>query len=181
MKKNETVSRRPFNPAESAPDFLGPIAPEATAKPSLDPFPQFPSIQQMLDHQNGVASHPLVQLTETAPPTSSPSIFQGMLGGRLEVLLQDAADHPERYDEATHVMLGELAAGTRKVEDLAPGALDSATMDFAAFRPPPRPPAAARPAPAPRRPSLLATEMADSRTPPDELEPGNPMSAYWWL
>lgn len=180
MKKNAPVSRRPFNPAEPSPDFLGPIAPEVYAQPALEPFPKFPSVEQLLDHQNKVAPHPLLQLTETAPPTSSPSIFQGLLGGRLEILTQDALDHPERYDDATKAALSELAAGTRKVED-AGRLLDSATMDFAAFRAPPARPAPAAPVRLARKPALLDTEMPDSRTPPDELEPGNPMSAYWWL
>ncbi len=177
MKNTAPSSRKPFDATASVPNFRDPIA-VAPELPSLS----FPSVEQILAHP--VNPHPLLRLADTPPP-SSPSLFQGLLGGRLDVLVQDAVDHPERYDEATQLALQELTAGTRKLEAMTPAErsiLDRATMDFAAYRPPPAPKNAPKPQPPGRKPRLVvaADELEDGRAPQVE-EPGGTMTPYWWL
>jgi hypothetical protein len=162
----------PFNPAEESPDFRAPIADLRPVAP-----PTFPRLPQQL-----------VQLSETKPPSESASLFQGLLGGNLQALVQDSTDHPERYDESTQLFLTELAAGTRTLagmtgEDKAH--LDRAVMDYAAPRP-----RHVRPAPPPPKPFArgraqasgdpYAPGLQDGRAPQVETA-GGPMSAYWWV
>ena len=148
-----------------------PVAPVA--------FQSFPTVDEILEHNTGGAPHPLLQLG-TAPPRPSPSLFQGLLGGRLDVLMQDALEHPERYEDTTREALAAL--GTKKPEDLGPeehAVLDRATLDFATYRPP-----APTPAPkllAPKKTRLLDFDDAleDGRAPQVE-EPGGALTPYWW-
>jgi hypothetical protein len=106
------------------------------------------------------------------------------LGGRVDVLAQDALDHPDRYDERTRLLLADLG----EKRDYQPNgdelkALDRATLDFAEARPPrpTTPPVlpqnARKPAQRPRE--LLGGDF-DSREPTVEA-PGGVLSAYWWL
>lgn len=186
MKPKDSPSLKPFDAAASFPDYRAPILPAESfpSAPAPAAFPKFPTVQEMLEHEHGLKTHPLLRLAETPPrPTS---LFQGLMGGRLEVLLQDAADHPERYDEVELLMLQELATGTRKLEGMTAAereVLDRATLDYAAVRPPkdfknapiPKPPA-------PKKPKLLEAdqEFADGREPLVETA-GSVMSPYWWL
>jgi hypothetical protein len=177
MKRSGSSSRKPFNPTESAPDFLGPIVPELA--PLV--FPRFPSVEDLLQHAAGTQPHPLAQLADPPPRSEPTSLFDGFLGGQLEVLTQDALAHPERYDDHTRGFLDELAAG-RKLETLSKGEkelLDRAVMDFAAFRPPKPPPApptqSKKPAPPRER-----SEPLDERVPQVEM-PGGTLPAYWWV
>jgi hypothetical protein len=177
MKNTNPPSKQPFDATTSAPNFRAPIA----VLPDL-PRLNFPSLDQVLVHPS--SPHPLLQLSETPPP-SSVSLFQGLLGGRLEVLVQDSIDHPERYDEPTRLMLQELAAGASKLEELTAaerGILDRATMDFAAYRPPQAPKNAPKPQPPMKKPRLVeaADALEDGRAPQVE-EPGGTMTPYWWL
>jgi hypothetical protein len=140
-------------------------------------------VEDLLLHAAGTQPHPLMRLTETAPPSEPASLFNGFLGGRLDVLTQDATAHPERYDNRTRAFLEELAGGARKLEELSSeekGLLDSAVMDFAAFRPP-KPAPAAKPQKE-KKPALLRTEneLLDERAPQVDM-PSGPMTAYWWL
>lgn len=181
MKRNDSPSRRPFNPTESEPDFLGPIAPVAAPA-----FPSFPSVDELLQHQAGMAIHPLLQLTETAPPSKPASLFEGLLGGNLTALTQDLAVSPERYDAPTTAFLEELSSGAKKLEALTPrerALLDSAVMDFAAFRPPRTATLAPKKLPAPKekKPALLReeSELLDERAAQVDMPDGMP--AYWWV
>ncbi len=183
MKRNDSPSRRPFNPTESAPDFLGPIAPEVTTAPA---FPSFPSFDELLTHARMGTRHPL-ELSETKPPSEPTSLFDGLLGGNLGALIQDASAHPERYDVATREFLEELAAGKHDVKKLPrreAELLAHAVLDFASFRPPPTSTAAPKrpPSPPQKKPALLREEdeLPDGRESPADI-PGDPMSAYWWL
>jgi hypothetical protein len=182
MRTTSKPSRRPFDATESSPDFLGPITPPLT---ELQPFPQFPTVEQMLEHQYGLKKHPLLQLSESPPPSKPASLFQGLLGGNLDVLVQDVLAHPERYEPQTQQMLWELGAGTRALSALSPAdqaVLDRATLDFAAYRKPQAPPTAPKPQPPTRRPRLVEAqnELGDGRAPQVEM-PGGPMTPYWWL
>ena len=180
MRSKDTTPPRPFNATESEPNFLGPILPEVTQVPTPDPFltlPKFPTVEDLLSGK----PHPLIQLSETQPPRDTP-LFQALLGGRLEVLQQDALYNPERYDEATRHLLMELSVGSKAMTTLDAGdqtTLDRATVDYAQFRPPagkkPKPPSAPRP-----KAVAVQDELGDGRAPQVET-PGGTMSAYWWV
>lgn len=178
MKPTDSSSRAPFNPAASAPDFLAPLV--DLAPPS---FPRFPSVEEFLMHAAGTQMHPLLKLTDAAPVEPA-SLFNGLLGGRLEVLTQDAAAHPDRYDEETRIFLEELDGGARKLKELSPAdaeMLDRAVMDFASARPQNKP-APTKDPPKSKKPALLVEEgeLPDERAPQVELPNGNTAAAYWW-
>lgn len=180
MPPTDKPSRTPFDATESSPDFRAPIA----SLPGLEAL-SFPTLDQFLKHQAGVAPHPLLQLSDAQPPAKPPSLFEGLLGGKLEVLAQDVAAHPDRYDESTRTLLAEISSSGKGLEGLTPAdraALDRATLDFAAYRPPRQAQERVRPPTRPvRRPALLThEEPADSRAPQVEA-PGGVMTAYWWL
>ena len=184
MKLSEKSSKPPFNGITSEPSYpaLMESFPSAEGPVQFAAFPRFPNVQEILDHQAGVAPNQLMQLTDTPRPASSPSIFQALLGGRVEVLVQDALDNPSRYDADVRAAL--LGMVSKKPEERTPAdlhALNEATLDFAAFRSPRQAPAAA-PKPAPvKKPQLMETETPyDNRAPQGE-EPGGVMSSYWWL
>lgn len=189
MNRNRSSTRR-FAAIKSALGFPDPTAPRipfpddlgVVSPPAPPTFTQFPSQEQVMDHLSGRAPHPLLQLTETTPPSSHASLFQGLLGGQRDVLVQDALDHPERYDEATREALAALGTDARELTPADHKLLDSATLDYAAFRPPrPTPRAPSAPKPPPRRPKLLDDgDMPDGREPQVET-PGGTMSAYWWV
>jgi hypothetical protein len=182
MKPSDYSSRRPFNPTESAPDFRAPIAVLETPQPLT--FPRFPSVEELLLHATGVQPHPLLKLTETAPPSEPESLFKGFLGGRLDVLTQDAATNPDRYDEATRIFLEELAGGARKLEALTPTEaeiLDRAVMDYASVRPQNKP-VKEKERPKEKKPALLreAGELPDEHTSQVELPDDALDTAPWW-
>jgi hypothetical protein len=173
MKNTAPSLRKPFDATMSSPDFRAPIA----VLPELS----FPSPAQILAHP--VNPHPLLQLTEASPPSRPASLFEGLLGGRVEVLVQDAVDHPERYDEPTRAALQALGArGAGALSPAEQSVLNQATMDFAAYRPPPTPKNAPKPLAPVKKPRLIeaADELTDGRAPQVET-PGGTMTPYWWL
>lgn len=181
MKRNASPSRRPFNPTESEPDYLGPILPEVTAPIA---FPHFPSIEEILAHENKTQSHPLVQMTETAPPSKPTSLLDGLLGGDAGAVIQDAEKNPERYDEVTRAFLTELGAGQHNIKALPQREselLSRAVYDFAAFRPSKTSPLAPK-VPPKKKPALLREEggLADARAMQMDI-PDDPLPPYWWL
>lgn len=179
MQQNKPSSRRPFDPTESEPDYRGPIAPEVT-----EPI-AFPSFEQLLRHETGEQPHPLMCLTEARPP-NDPTIFEGLLGGDLNVLVQDMQKAPERYSSQEKSLLDELASGQKNIKALTETdgrLLSQVVLSFATFSPPkPKPPVAKTP-PGPRRqkPALISyeDELQDGRAPQVEM-PGGAMTAYWW-
>jgi hypothetical protein len=183
MSSNGSALKRLFNPTASSPDYLAPIAP--TVFDQEVTFPRFPTLQEQLAHLNGTAPHPLMEVG-VAPPPPDRSLFQGLLGGRLDVLQQDVQENPDRYDEATRAVFAELSSGAKTVESLDPvarKALDRATLDFASYRPP-RTAARSEPSkppPAPKKPRLLYDGVLEDGRAPQVEEPGGPMTAYWWL
>ena len=156
-----------------------PISPEVTAPIA------FPSFEQLLRHEAGVELHPLVQLSETKPPSNT-TVFDSLLGGDLNVLVQDAQKEPERYSSQEKSLLGELAAGQKNVKALTETdgrLLTQAVMSFATLRlPKPKPPTVKTPPVQRRRKPALMTyedELQDGRAPQVEM-PGGTMTAYWW-
>jgi hypothetical protein len=181
MQPTRPPSRRPFNATESFPDFLGPILPEGLSPTSPAPVPMsaLPSIQESADHP----LHSFLQLSETPPPRPI-SIFQGLLGGQVDVLVQDAIDHPENYDEQVQATLAELSVSGRQPTAADLAVLDRATLDFASGQRPGPPPMKMQASAPAKKPRLVeaANEYSpqDGRAPQVEA-PGGTMSAYWWL
>lgn len=184
MKPKELSSRRPFDPADSAPDFLGPIAPEVTSP--LKPL-TFPTVQEILEHQAGTTLHPLMQLSEIKPPSRPQTLFEGLLGGDLNVLVQDARSNQDRYDERTRAFLEELVTGQHDIKSLPPEQADMlshAVMDFASVRPKkkptPRTNSASR-AHNEKKPALMIEAgLPDERAPQVPL-PDGALPPYWWV
>ena len=183
MKRTSPPSRRPFDDTESFPDYLGPIIPAGWSPTGPAPV-AYPTVQEILQHQAGTHRHPLLQLSETPPPSEPTSLFRGMLGGNVDLLTQHAAQNPDSYEPLEQQLLAELGAGTRKVSELSPAelnVLDRATVGYASYRPKPAP-EKPKPKPPAKRPRLVeeANELQDGRAPTVET-PGGTMTAYWWL
>jgi hypothetical protein len=194
MKWNDSLSRPSqlagavpvFDHASPSPDYRTPIADVTPVAPTQPvKFPRFPTMAEMLEHMKGGAQHPLLQTAEIRPPSEPASLFKGMLGGNLPLLVQDSVDHPERYDPETQLFLGELGAGTRKLEALTPeekAQLDSAVLDYASPRPRRPPPALPKPLSRarPQSPSNpYEPGLQDDRAPQVETA-GQTMSSHWW-
>jgi len=182
MNHNGNNSGKPFNPADSFPNFRGPIVPEVAGRPD---FQRFPTVEELLDVQN---PHPFLRLAPSPPPRpASFGLLQELLGGRLDVLVTDAALHPDRYDADTKELLQALGDDATKMQKLDPTEqqiLNRAVIDYAAFKPRAAPPPP-RPAPKPKQTVLEKMEYGDEedeREPgKEEQGPGNVLSKYWWL
>lgn len=178
MKRNDSSSKAPFDPTASVPDFRAPIAPEVYA-----PL-EFPTVEQLLQHASGEKLHPLVQLTETKP-LNEPTVFDGILGGNLDVLVQDAQRDPERYSPQERALLEELASEQKNVKALERSdgqMLTQAVMSFTAVRrPKPKAQPVKPPPPKVQKPVLMMSEdeLRDGREPQVEM-PGGAMTPYWW-
>jgi len=178
MHHNGSSSGKPFNPDESYPNFRAPIAPEVVAKPD---FQRFPTVEELLDMKN---PHPFLRLAEPPPPRpASFGLLQELLGGRLDVLVTDAALHPERYDADTKELLEELGDDMTKVQKLditQQHILNRAVIDYAACKPKGTP--ASPKKPVPKKPTQTVLEKMEHGDEEDPgKEPGGVMSSYWWL
>lgn len=134
-----------------------------------------------MQDMEGTKPHPLVERLATSPKTTS--LFDGLLGGRAEVLLQDALHDPTRYPEETRALLEMLATGGRTRESMTAEEgrlLDRAVVDFATYKP------VMKPVDKPRKVRITAkkpapmSEPVDSRAPTMDV-PGGEMPAYWWV
>lgn len=138
---------------------------------------QKPLLTEMLQQGD---QHPWNQLTVAAPPKVDNGLFQSIMGGRLEVLLDDAQRNPDRYSAQELELLEQLASGQAKLQELSSGdrrVLDQAAISFTAFKPPRAPAAAPKPPPKPKVPELLQQTQEEL---PD-LEHGLDLPPYWWL
>lgn len=178
---NDKQSSKPAIITMFAPSFPGttPAPASVPTSPALafEPFPRFPSVDDLLRHQSGAQAHPLVRLSDTQPPPQT-SLFRGLLGGRADVILQDALVNPERYDQDTLESLRALI-GKAQFSEEDEQLLSRALIDFEHGRRPKQPP---RPAPtrAPARKKIDFSPMADGREPMADV-PGAVQDAYWWL
>lgn len=140
--------------------------PALTQPPSPPKFPSFVQLAELDRSQ--------------PPPARSSSVFQALLG-RAEPLYIDSLEHPEKYSPEAVALLGELIAGTKKLDDLAPaeqGLLDHATIDFASATPEkPRPP----PQPAPRRAARAVRREPEAEPVAGVDVPADVQQPYWWL
>jgi len=178
MKPKDGNSTNFSSPTMSGLDFPTKLEP----LPELT-FPKFPTVEELLQHEAGTSRHPLLQLTDVPPPPER-SLFQDLLGGRLEILTQDALDNPDRYEEGTRSLLTELMNGAKKREQLSPAEqrlLNRATIDFATYQPE-KPKAGVAPPKQKTTPKLLSLDVVMPETPKAEpVDPDMPAPAYWWL
>jgi hypothetical protein len=176
MPKIRNSSNELFDPSAPSPNYHAPVA----QIPWLQKLPRLPKAKDLLF--DGGASHPFFQFV--APPTKAPpkTLFQELLGGRTEVLQQDALEHPDRYEEPIQELLHNLTVGTKKIETLSQeeqGALNRAVIDFATYKPPPAvpvPKAPYRPKPTPQ---LMDESFHDGKEPQVE-PPGGVLTNHWW-
>jgi len=104
----------------------------------------------------------------------------GLFGALLRdprVLLQDLLANPEKYEDGVASLVQELAAGSRKLDDLAPAEvelLDRATVDF--NQPTRRREVSPDPTPVQR-----TTEPDVEYTAPKAAPSLNGLEPYWWL
>ena len=115
-------------------------------------------------------------------PPRDTSLFQGVLGGQLDLLLDDVQRNAANYAANEQQLLQELSAG-RSVQSLRPEerfVLDQATISYAAATKP------VLKAPKPKAPPVkpkalvLGEPMEDARAPQVET-PRGPMPGYWWM
>jgi hypothetical protein len=175
MPKSKINSNELFNPSSASPNYRAPIAPRL----QLQNLPRLPKAKDFL---GDITAHPFFQFVAPPPKQPTKTLFQELLGGRSEVLEQDALEHPDRYDEPVQVLLQELSTGTKKTESLSPvehELLSRATIDFATYVPPPKaqvPRVPTRPKPTPQ---LMDESFHDGREPQVE-PPGGVMTNHWW-
>ena len=183
MKQKDSSSRAPFDPTASVPDYRAPIAPEAYA-PLV--FPKYPSVQEVLQHRQGLQEHPLVALSDIKPPSSPPSIFDSMLGGNLDVLANDVDRNPDRYTATERAFMDELRSRQKDLKALTRDdaqTLSQMVYNFAALRPPKhqKPEVYTPPTPKKKKPALMRDEdeLPDGREPQVDMTGEAP--AYWWV
>src|SRR5882724_2193894 len=112
------------------PDCLA--LPTLQSLPPLEPL-RFPSFQDL------VAADREMQLMTTKPVTKDPGAFTAFLGDP-RILLDAWVTNPDVFDPRLGDLLIALVAGQKKLEELSPAEmalLNSATMEFAQYRPPP--------------------------------------------
>lgn len=143
--------------------------------------PKFPRLNDLVDPKTFELVNPPV-----APTKRPTGLFADVLGGRAEVLFQDAQDHPEKYDPRLLPLLIQLLNGKKNANELTSdecSLLDRATLDFATYVPP-RDEKATKVAKAPEvktaspNPDDDDFELEESDVAPEG--DGEP-SPYWWL
>jgi hypothetical protein len=77
-------------------------------------------------------------LVEEPPPSAARPVglFEALLAGHTEVLLQDVQDHPEKYDQELLPLLSEIVLRGKSRGELSQEEctlLDKGTLDFATF------------------------------------------------
>lgn len=164
----------------SAQELRLPTLEELAGVPRL---PKLPTLEEMVVHERGEKLHPL--MVTSSPPPPPKSLFDSLLGGQLEALLQDARSNPQYYDREDLELLEQLAAGVKKLEALTPlesAWLDRATIQFSSFRPPRVPKSAPRP-PAPKPVAKKEQEPQGGSATMEELAALSPdgLPPFWWL
>lgn len=156
-----------------------------------DYFPKFPTISQLAAEETA----PKLQLApysflrfpnlfelasaeETAEAKRPKGLFEELLGGRSDILFQDAQQHRDRYDETTLALLQDLVTGKRRREELTKEEremLDQAVCDFASYVPPKE---------TKRTPKIEVRQSALKTEAPEHADidiPAGTPNAYWWL
>jgi hypothetical protein len=170
-----------------------PASSEITALPSLPEIaplspPTFPTFQQLVEADRESLSAP-------APTRVLNDLFDGILG-TLEPLLADFQEHPEKYSQETHELLGQLTHGSKSLEQLTAHErrlLNLATLDFYSATPPKKPEPIVKQAEAEPEEDEATDELDEEaeerraskdkgRGPiPGVDVPVTELPAYWWL
>lgn len=108
-------------------------------------------------------------------------LFDGLLGGEPAVLLQDASENPDKYDDETVELLHDLVQGTKKKADLKEAdtrLLDLATFTFSSYVKPKAPKPVERPR---RAPDEKLAEEIENGLFEDDMDVPEGTPDYWWL
>lgn len=165
---------------------------EITALPSLPVIeppspPLFPTFQQLVDQERESL------LTTPGRPKKLNDLFDGMLGD-LAPLLADFQEHPEKYGEEVHELLGQLTLGSKSLEQLSESErrlLNLATFDFYQAVPKKAPEPLVKEAEAELDGDIdeASDEEARAKTDAEKTEapipgvdvPETELPPYWWL
>lgn len=139
--------------------------------------PTFPRFHEIVDPRTFEVA------AGTAATNRRPQgLFDGLLGGEVAVLHQDASENPDKYDDQTVGLISELVQGRRKSADLTEaerGLLDLATVVFSSYVPPKKTPKLESPA-APRMQKTAEEDNDELLFDSDDV-PESDTPTYWWL
>lgn len=146
----------------------------ASNAPRFEPFPRLD------DLVNPKTFELVAQENET--PARPVGLFDGLLSGHVEVLLQDVQDHPEKYDPRLLPLLLDILSGGKKKNDLTReecALLDKGTLDFATYVPPRLEEKKKEPAQETKTASSSIDDGFEEQEPDVDLPEAEP-SQYWW-
>lgn len=146
----------------------------ASNAPRFEPFPR-------LDDLVNPKTFELVS-REPEARARSVGLFDGLLSGHVEVLLQDVQDHPEKYDPGLLPLLSDILSGGKKKNELTQEEctlLDKGTLDFATYVPPRSEEKKKGPAQETKTASSSIDDGFEEEEPDVDL-PENEPSPYWW-
>lgn len=156
----------PFRFGRSSATQFSPLMSELLPRPPEPPRPPtFPSLEETLI---GVPS---------TPPVRTRGLFEDLFGGRPEALLQDALDHPEKYDSRLVMLAQDLYEKRRTLEQLTKEEqeiLNLGTLEFVQFKPP----TTVKTTELPPKP-IPTREVFDTPEPGTDI-PATNIQPYWW-
>jgi hypothetical protein len=158
---------------------VDPPASYASATVNVSPL-LVPSVEELAMHLSGEREHPML-VTPSPYPRESKSLLRGLLGGNVDVLIDDYEREPTRYSPE----VGELLScfGGRAPGPLTPAEermLNTAVLEFAAA-PKPAAPAAMKTKVARKAPVLQTGESIERGRPWEDAAPGVTPELYWWM
>jgi hypothetical protein len=138
-----------------------------------------PSIEELARHLSGEQAHPML-VTPSPSPREQGSLLRDLLGGNVEVLLDDYAREPTRYSPEVGELLSSFDG--RPPDSLTPAEkqmLNTAVLEFAAA-PKPAVPSAMKKV-ARKAPVLQVEESIERGRPWEDAAPGVEPELYWWM
>ena len=173
--------------ASSSPTLFSPDSPQPDYSASLANFGpdlplRVPTVEELAAHLTGEKEHPMLSVHSTAR-TGEVSLLQGLMGGSVDVLLDDYARDPQRY--STEVGQALAAYGVRSPGELTSEErrlLDMAVLEFAAAPRPVAPePMRPKPRPVKPKPPPKEVESIERGRPGEDAAPGVEPELYWWM